>query len=29
MRAKMFVNTNGGVTERKMAVDVSEELAFS
>jgi len=27
MRAKMFVNTPGGVTERKMAVDVSEELA--
>jgi hypothetical protein len=27
MRAKMFVNTAGGVTERKMAVDVSEELA--
>jgi len=27
MRAKMFVNTPGGVTERKMAADVSEELA--
>jgi hypothetical protein len=27
MRAKAFVNTSGGVTERKMAVDVSEELA--
>jgi hypothetical protein len=27
MRAKMFVSTAGGVTERKMAVDVSEELA--
>jgi hypothetical protein len=27
MRAKMFVGTSGGVTERKMAVDVSEELA--
>ena len=27
MRAKMFVNTPGGVTERRMAVDVSEELA--
>jgi hypothetical protein len=27
MRAKLFVNTLGNVTERKMAVDVSEELA--
>jgi hypothetical protein len=27
MRAKMFVTTSGGVTERRMAVDVSEELA--
>src|SRR6266478_5225344 len=27
MRAKMFVGTPGGVTERRMAVDVSEELA--
>jgi hypothetical protein len=27
MRAKMFVGVSGGVTERKMAVDVSEELA--
>ena len=27
MRAKLFVNTAGIVTERKMAVDVSEELA--
>jgi hypothetical protein len=27
MRAKMFVSNSGGVTERKMAVDVSEELA--
>jgi hypothetical protein len=27
MRAKAFVNTSGGVTERKMATDVSEELA--
>jgi hypothetical protein len=27
MRAKMFVATPGGVTERRMAVDVSEELA--
>ena len=27
MRAKMFVNAQGNVTERKMAVDVSEELA--
>jgi hypothetical protein len=27
MRAKMFGNVAGGVTERKMAVDVSEELA--
>src|SRR3979409_1941547 len=27
MRAKMFVSSSGGVTDRKMAVDVSEELA--
>ena len=27
MRAKMFVNAQGNVTERKTAVDVSEELA--
>jgi hypothetical protein len=27
LRAKMFVSNSGGVTERKMAVDVSEELA--
>jgi hypothetical protein len=27
MRAKLFVNTQGNVTERKTAVDVSEELA--
>ena len=27
MRAKLFVNTQGNVTERKMAIDVSEELA--
>ena len=27
MRAKMFMGTSGGVTERRMAVDVSEELA--
>jgi hypothetical protein len=27
MRAKMFVSSSGGVTERKMAIDVSEELA--
>jgi hypothetical protein len=27
LRAKMFVGSAGGVTERKMAVDVSEELA--
>jgi hypothetical protein len=27
MRAKMFIGSSGGVTERKMAVDVSEELA--
>jgi hypothetical protein len=27
MRAKMFVGLSGGVTERRMAVDVSEELA--
>lgn len=27
MRAKLFVSTQGNVTERKAAVDVSEELA--
>jgi hypothetical protein len=27
MKAKMFVSRSGGVTERKMAADVSEELA--
>jgi hypothetical protein len=27
MRAKAFTNSSGGVTERKMAVDISEELA--
>jgi hypothetical protein len=27
MKAKMFVGSTGGVTERKMAVDVSEEIA--
>jgi hypothetical protein len=27
MKAKMFVSSSGGVTDRKMAVDVSEELA--
>jgi len=27
LRAKMFVASSGGVTDRKMAVDVSEELA--
>jgi hypothetical protein len=27
MRAKTFVTSTGGVTERKMVVDVSEELA--
>src|SRR5436190_2642575 len=27
MRAKAFVGSTGGVTERKMATDVSEELA--
>src|SRR5258708_32617748 len=27
LKAKMFVSSSGGVTERKMAVDVSEELA--
>src|SRR4051812_12959238 len=26
-RAKAFMNTSGGVTERRMAVDVSEDLA--
>ena len=27
IRAKAFVNGTGGVTERRMAVDISEELA--
>jgi hypothetical protein len=27
LRAKMFVSSAGGVTDRKMAIDVSEELA--
>jgi type IV pilus biogenesis protein CpaD/CtpE len=27
LRAKMFVGSAGGVTDRKMAIDVSEELA--
>lgn len=27
MRAKAFIGSSGGVTERKMATDVSEELA--
>jgi hypothetical protein len=27
IKAKMFVTSTGGVTERKMAIDVSEELA--
>jgi hypothetical protein len=27
LKAKMYVSSSGGVTERKMAVDVSEELA--
>jgi hypothetical protein len=27
IRAKMFVGSSGGVTERNMAVDVSEEIA--
>jgi hypothetical protein len=27
LRAKMFIGSHGGVTDRKMAVDVSEELA--
>ena len=27
LKAKMFVSSSGGVTDRKMAVDVSEELA--
>jgi hypothetical protein len=27
MRAKAFVNSSGGVTERKMVTDISEELA--
>jgi hypothetical protein len=27
MRAKAFVNGSGGVTERKMATDISDELA--
>ncbi len=27
MRAKLFANTQGNVTERRMTVDISEELA--
>jgi hypothetical protein len=27
IRAKMFVDSSGGVTERNMAIDVSEEIA--
>ena len=27
VRAKMFVSSSGGVTERNMAIDVSEEIA--
>jgi hypothetical protein len=27
LKAKLFLSSSGGVTERKMAVDVSEELA--
>src|SRR3954447_15084593 len=27
IRAKMFTSSNGGVTERNMAIDVSEEIA--
>ena len=27
LRAKMFVSSSGGVTERNMAIDVSEEIA--
>lgn len=27
MRARMFVGGSGGVTERNMAIDVSEEIA--
>lgn len=27
MKAKAFVNGSGGVTERRMAIDVSEEFA--
>src|SRR5262245_48059748 len=27
MKAKAFVNSSGGVTERKMVIDVSEEFA--
>src|SRR6267154_562109 len=27
LKAKMYVSSTGGVTERKMAVDVSEDLA--
>jgi hypothetical protein len=27
MKARLFIGSTGGVTERKMAVDVSEELA--
>jgi hypothetical protein len=27
IRAKMFIDSSGGVTERNMAIDVSEEIA--
>ena len=27
IRAKMFISSSGGVTERNMAIDVSEEIA--
>jgi hypothetical protein len=27
LRAKMFISSSGGVTERNMAIDVSEEIA--
>ena len=27
IRAKMFVSSSGGVTERNMAIDISEEIA--
>jgi hypothetical protein len=27
IRAKMFIGSSGGVTERNMAIDVSEEIA--